>query len=53
MPTSAKAAGSEKFLGWPVAYWLGWALGIAGAAFYWAAGLLYVRETVRLAKGDR
>jgi cardiolipin synthase len=45
--------GSEKFLGWPVAYWLGWALGVAGAAFYWAAGLLYVRETVRLAKGDR
>ena len=26
---------------------------VAGAVFYWAAGLLYVRETVRLAKGDR
>ena len=45
--------GSDTFLGWPVAYWLGWTLGVAGAVFYWAAGLLYVRETVRLAKGDR
>ena len=45
--------GSEKFLGWPVAYWLGWTLGVAGAVFYWAAGLLYVRETVRLAKAAR
>ena len=45
--------GSETFLGWPAAYWLGWTLGVAGAVFYWAAGLLYVRETVRLAKAAR
>jgi len=42
--------GSPDSLGWPWAYWVGWAFGWAGAAAYWVAGLLYLRETIRLGK---
>ncbi|MFT3886711.1 MAG: CDP-alcohol phosphatidyltransferase family protein [Arachnia sp.] len=45
--------GSDDFLGWSAAHWAGWVLGVAGAVFYWAAGLLYVRETVLLVKGAK
>lgn len=36
-----------------VAYVLGWAIAITGACLYWAAGLLYLRETVRLSRARR
>ena len=32
------------------AHWSGWLLGWAGAAAYWVAGALYVRETIRLGR---
>lgn len=40
--------GAQESLGWDWAHWTGWAFGWAGAAAYWIAGVLYVRETVRL-----
>lgn len=40
--------GSPTSLDLPWAHWSGWVLGSVGAAVYWAAGLLYVRETVRI-----
>jgi len=42
--------GGHSSIGWPAAHWIGWFLGVAGALAYWAAGLLYVRETLHLAK---
>ncbi len=36
-----------------VAYVLGWAIAVAGACLYWAAGLLYLRETIRLSRARR
>lgn len=45
--------GSPASLGWAWAHWTGWAFGWAGAVAYWAAGLLYVRETIRLGKKPR
>lgn len=36
-----------------VAYVLGWAMAVAGACLYWAAGLLYLRETIRLSRARR
>ena len=39
--------GAPVGLGLQWAHWLGWMLGIVGAVLYWAAGLLYLRETVR------
>lgn len=40
--------GASSGLGWAWAYWAGWALGAGGAVLYWAAGVLYVRDVVRL-----
>lgn len=40
-------------LQWQWAHWAGWVIGIAGAVAYWAAGLLYLRETVKLARQPR
>lgn len=45
--------GAPGSLGWVWAHWAGWAFGWAGAAAYWVAGLLYVRETARLGKKVR
>lgn len=36
-----------------VACVLGWAIAVAGACLYWAAGLLYLRETIRLSHARR
>lgn len=44
--------GAPSSLGWVWAHWSGWVLGALGAAAYWIAGLLYVRETVRLGRGE-
>lgn len=44
--------GASSSLGWMWAHWLGWILGALGAVAYWVAGVLYVRETVRLGRGD-
>lgn len=44
--------GAPDSLGWAWAHWSGWILGTLGAVCYWAAGLLYVREAVRLGRGD-
>lgn len=35
------------------AYVLGWAIAVVGACLYWAAGVLYLRETVRLSRARR
>ncbi|MHA6511872.1 CDP-alcohol phosphatidyltransferase family protein [Tessaracoccus sp. Z1128] len=40
--------GSPTSLALAWAHYAGWVLGTLGAVVYWAAGLLYVRETVRL-----
>ncbi|MHA6525100.1 CDP-alcohol phosphatidyltransferase family protein [Tessaracoccus sp. G1721] len=40
--------GSPTSLDLAWAHYAGWVLGSLGALVYWAAGLLYVRETVRL-----
>lgn len=40
--------GAASGLGWAWAHWAGWALGAGGAVLYWAAGVLYVRDVVRL-----
>ena len=47
--------GSPDSFGLVVAEWAGWVLAIAGAFAYWAAGILYLKETVELAheRGDR
>lgn len=45
--------GAPGSLDWVWAHWAGWAFGWAGAAAYWVAGLLYVRETARLGKKVR
>ncbi|GAA3859085.1 CDP-alcohol phosphatidyltransferase family protein [Tessaracoccus defluvii] len=45
--------GSPLSLDWQVAHWAGWILGWGGAVAYWTAGLLYVRETVLLAREPR
>lgn len=42
--------GAPSSLDWPAAHWTGWVLGVAGAVTYWAAGILYIRETVKLVK---
>lgn len=42
--------GADTSLDLAWAHWAGWAFGWAGAAAYWGAGLLYVRETVRLGR---
>lgn len=44
--------GAPSSLGWPWAHWSGWILGVVGAVAYWVAGLLYVREAVRLVRGE-
>lgn len=46
LPLILLGAPSSLDLTW--AHWAGWTLGALGAAVYWAAGILYVRETVRL-----
>lgn len=50
LPLILLGARSSLNLDW--AHWSGWVLGSVGAVVYWAAGLLYVRETVRLHRGD-
>ena len=45
--------GAPASLDWRWAHWAGWALGWSGAAAYWAAGFLYLRETVRLGRASR
>ncbi len=40
--------GASSGLGWAWARWIGWALGAGGAVLYWAAGVLYVRDVVRM-----
>lgn len=42
--------GAPSSLDLPWAHWTGWVLGTVGAVVYWAAGFLYVRETVRLGR---
>lgn len=44
--------GAPTSLGWVWAHWIGWILGGVGAVAYWVAGLLYVREAVRLGRGE-
>ncbi|AQP47019.1 CDP-diacylglycerol--glycerol-3-phosphate 3-phosphatidyltransferase [Tessaracoccus aquimaris] len=44
--------GSPSSLGWVWAHWAGWIFGGVGAVAYWVAGLLYVREAVRLGRGE-
>lgn len=45
--------GSAKSLGIDVAFWVGWTFAIAGVALYWAAGVLYVKKTVEVAREHR
>lgn len=47
--------GSSASFGLVAAEWLGWILALSGTIAYWAAGVLYVRGTVELARerGDR
>ncbi|MCG6566474.1 CDP-alcohol phosphatidyltransferase family protein [Tessaracoccus sp. ZS01] len=45
--------GAGSSLGWDWAHWTGWSFGWAGAVAYWAAGSLYVRETILLGREAR
>lgn len=45
--------GAESSLDWAWAHWTGWICGWAGAAAYWAAGALYLRETMLLNRKPR
>ncbi|MBB1516403.1 CDP-alcohol phosphatidyltransferase family protein [Tessaracoccus sp. MC1679] len=44
--------GSATSLNLVWAHYAGWILGALGAVVYWAAGLLYVRATLQLHRGD-
>lgn len=45
--------GSADSLGITVAFWVGWAFAVAGVVLYWAAGVLYVKRTVEVAREHR
>ena len=47
--------GSSAALGLVAAGWVGWMLALSGAVAYWAAGVLYLRETMKLVRerGER
>ena len=47
--------GSSAALGLVAAGWVGWMLALSGAVAYWAAGVLYLRGTMKLARerGER
>ena len=42
--------GSSAALGLVAAGWVGWMLALSGAVAYWAAGVLYLRGTMKLAR---
>lgn len=44
--------GAPDSLNWVWAHWTGWILGSMGAVAYWVAGMMYVRATVELGRGD-
>lgn len=42
--------GSPTSLGWAWAHWAGWVMAVIGAILYWAAGFIYLKQTIDLGR---